>query len=166
MINKKMRILLVILCLVFSFGATGVWIFMNSIDKQTEENTTEFATTISKVEIIDTVENGYIEIYTNEYNYTLHISSNVSKNIDMNAVSDLQKNQTIFFRVENKMLDFLEEIDFCNIVSLRTSEHEIFSVSNYNEYIQNASFPARAMSLVVAGAFLLSAICFIFKKRI
>jgi hypothetical protein len=131
----------------------GVLFTMRTVDKKTETNTTELMGTIAKVENIDTGESLYIEIYTTEYKCALYISSRVSKAIDKDDINDLKKGQTIFFRVENNNLEDFDTRNFSNIVSLKTTEKEILSLSSYNEYAQNAAFPARITCIVIAFIF-------------
>ena len=154
--KRKLIVFSLILFLIFFFGIIGLLISMNSIDKQTEKNTTEFMATVTNVETTDTGKNIYVEIYTEEYGDILHISTSVSKKIDMDDINNLQKGQTIIFRIENNMLDQFEKIGFGNIVSLKTSEKEIFSLISYNKYIHDSAFPARIAGIVLISIFLLT----------
>lgn len=79
----------------------GLIISINKIDKQTENTTTSYIATVIDVDITDTGNGVFAEIYTNEYNTTLYISTNICKNIRMDDVKNLEKGKTIFFRIEN-----------------------------------------------------------------
>lgn len=139
-------------------GAIGIFITMMSIDKQTDENTTEFTAKFTKSEITDTGKSVYIEIYTEDFASTLYIPVTISKNINIDDVKMLHKSQTIYFRIENKLIKQLKEIEFCKIVSLKTEEKEIYSLSDYNRYIHDSSLAARVACVIVAIIFLLLSI--------
>ncbi len=83
----------------------------------------------------------------------------------MSNLINLQKGQTIFFRIENNMIEQFGEVYFCNIVSLRTTETEIISLTDYNTYIHAAAFPARVTGIVFAGVFLAVFLYCIFKIK-
>lgn len=154
-----------IFCLEFFLGLIGVLITMNSIDKKTEKNTTEFVATITKVDVANTGKDMYVEIGTKEYESLLHISTSISERIDMDNINSLQKGQTIFFRIEDNMVEQFGKVYFCNIVSLRTTETEIISLGSYNTYIHEAAFPARIAGGILAGIFLSVFIYCIFKIK-
>ena len=158
---KKSIVYPLVLFSIFFFGTSGVLISMNSIDKQTEKNTTEFMATVTNVETTYTGEKIHIEIYTEEYDDTLHISTNVSKKIDMDDINNLKKGQKILFRIQSNMLEQFKNTGFGNIVSLKTSEKEIFSLISYNKYIHDSALPARIAGIVLASMFLLASIYFI-----
>ena len=154
-----------IFCLEFFLGLIGVLITMNSIDKKTEKNTTEFVATITKVDVTNTGKDVYIEIGTKEYESLLYISTSISERIDMDKINNLQKGQTIFFRIEDNMIEQFGKVYFCNIVSLKTSETEIISLNSYNTYFHDAAFPARVAGIIFAGVFLAVFVYCIFKIK-
>lgn len=147
--KRKILMLVSILCLIFSIGTYANVIFGDSADEQTEKTTTELTATIEEVETLDTEE---IWIYTNEYDTKFVISSGLSELIDLD---DLQIDQTIYFRIENIWLYELYESIFLQIVSLETSEKEIFSLMDYNECIHKSVISANVAGGVAGTLFLL-----------
>lgn len=163
--KKKKLIVIMILCQIFFLGMIGNLIVMHFIDKKTEENTTEFEATISEVDIKNEGEDISIKIDTEEYGSLLYISPSISEKIDMNSINNLPKGQTIFFRIEDHMIEQFGEVYFCNIVSLRTTETEIISLTSYNTYIHDAAFPTRVAVGVLAGVFLSAFIYCIYRLK-
>ena len=165
--KKKLIMVLLILCMISFFGTIGLLISMNSIDKQTEQSTTEFMATVTHVETTYTEKNTYIEVYTEEYGTMLYISTTISRKINIDDITNLQNGQKILFRVENNKLDEFEKAEFVNVVSLKTTEKEIFSLSSYNEYIHESVIPARITGIVLITVFaLVSAYCVLLLKGI
>lgn len=153
--NKKTIIFFTFVCWFVLFVFIGLYIFLNSIDKQTTKNTTEYIATVEKVLVTNTRQNVYIEIYTQEYNTSLYISTNISKKINIKNFSFLKKGERIFFRVSNDISEDFNELEFCNIISLKTSDKEFFSLENYNEYMRLSAFPARIVCIVISTIMLI-----------
>ncbi len=165
--NKlNIKIVILVISILFFIGMIGLMIFMSQIDKQTEDTTTYYAATVTEI-WINRIENSiYAEIHTKEYDSALQISTNITKNINMNDVKDLKNGQKIFFRIENIKSDQMNKVDFINIVSLKTETKDIFSLEDYNRYISNSAYPARIASVAVVLLFLfISLFCFFSIKR-
>lgn len=161
---KRIRPLL-LLSIVLFLGIMSVLIFMAPIDQLTEGNTIELEASITSVEITDTGKNIYVKIYTEEYSDPLYISTAVSKNIDINSVNELQTGQTIIFRIESNMLEQLQGTAFGNIVSLKISDQEVFSLTQYNRYMRAAALPARVTGVVFALILLLIIVCCVLQLK-
>ena len=66
------------------------------------ENTTELLTaTVQKVDIVDTGNGIVIKIHVIEYSPFLFISTNISKNIEIQDIREFKEGEKIFFRVNN-----------------------------------------------------------------
>ena len=154
--NKtKYKILIIISVLLF-VGSLGCAIFMFDVDKQTENTTTSYTATVKNVEI--NTETTSAMIYTNEYATCLHITSNIGKNIDLEDLRNLENGQTIYFQIENSYTQLLDEVAFLAATSLRSDEKTIFSLEDYNNYMQHQAFPARIVCGIVATVSLLATI--------
>ena len=163
---KKSAIVVMIVSLLLFAATTGILISMSKIDKQTEDTTTFYTATVIGVDITNTGKNISAEIHTNEYNTSLLISVNISKNISMDDVRDLKKGQTIFFGIEKKKARQMNEVEFVNITALKTDTKEILSLEEYNTCIHDSAYPARIAGIVLASAFLfLSLFCYLKIKR-
>lgn len=164
--KSKVKIVIMIVSM-FLFAATvGLIISMSKIDKQTENTTTFYTATVSDIDITDTGEKIFAEIHTKEYNTSLQISTNISKNIKMDDIRDLKNGQTIFFRIENIKVEQVNKAEFINITSLRTDTKDIFSLEEYNKYIHDSAYPTRIASIVMALLFLfISLFCYLSIKR-
>lgn len=139
----------------FCFVVTlGLIISISKIDKQTNETTTIYKATINDVFITDTGNNLFVEICTKEYDTSLKISTNISKNIKIDDITDLKEGQTIFFQIENIKVKQMNKVEFINITSLKTDTKEIFSLEEYNMYINNSAYPTRIVGIVMALLFL------------
>jgi hypothetical protein len=75
-----------------------------------------------------------------------------NKYIEKNDVASLQNGQTILFRVKNKVYEQMQEEDviFLSIVSLDTTTKSIYSLEEQNQYVQEATFPTKAIVIVVS----------------
>src|SRR5690554_339069 len=102
--QKKLKIFVLLMSLMFFFGVVGNIIIMNTVEKPSEKNTTEFKATVNNIEMreLGTGENYIINTY--EYDDKISIF-NIKKIVDMNDINKLQTGQAIFFRVENAWLD-------------------------------------------------------------
>lgn len=148
--KKKRTMILIIFFWICTIGIAGTFVLLNTADKHTGKNTSEYMATVEKIDITDTGKNKYIEIFTKEYDIPLYVSTNVGNKIDVSTVEALTHDDTIFFRVENDLYGQLNEIDFLNIVSLKTSDYNIFSLDDYNMFMYESTGPARNVSAVLA----------------
>lgn len=156
--KKKYAIIILIISAVFLFGTVGILVSMTQIDKKTENNTTYYSATVSKVQVTDTGRGSYIEIQIEEYKSNLQISTNVSKNMNIDDIRDLQSGQKIFFRIENVKNNQMYQVEFVNIVSLKTEDKDIFTLDDYNNYIRKSAYPARTAGLIIALLLLLAVV--------
>lgn len=149
------------------FVATvGLIISMSKIDKQTDATTTLYTATVTGVDITDMGDKASAEIHTREYRTSLYISTNIAKSIKMEDIRSLKDGQTISFRIENIKVRQMNEVEFVNIVSLRTDTKEILSLDDYNKFIYNSAYPARVASVVMALLFLTASLfCWLKIKR-
>lgn len=137
MIKKSVLYICSILTFMFLFGIVGLLLILSSTDRQTQENTTECVASIKDVEISVTERDLFLNMLCNEYSCYLNISTVVSDNIDINNIYALQTGDTIYFRVNNHSLDKLETTATVNVVSLRTDKQQLFSLSNYNDFMHS-----------------------------
>lgn len=100
----------------------------------------------------------YLEIKIKEFNTMLYISPNICAEIEPDNLNLLEKDQEIFFRIENIWKEEFEEISFVKIVSLRTLEKDVFSLEDYNQWISSDANIAKIAGIVVAVIFTLIAI--------
>ena len=163
--------------LVFSliiFFGTLVNVIIMNIDPS-KSNTTEFTATVKSVKIVGEGARDYCVIYSKEYGNKI-ITDNVREISDISDFTGLKEGQLVFFRVENIWLDQsgkIKEMDFIPIVSIRTAEKEIVSLSDYNEYRDNMRLPPTLAAIVVALIFLFISIrcisrlkeAFLFRKK-
>lgn len=157
--KKKITIFILIVSLLFFFGTIGNIIIINTINKLSEKNTTEFTATITKVVTKGTGNDEYGIIYTQEYDDKLNVY-NINEITNKKDFTELQSGQTVYFRIENVWLEKFNEINFIHIVSLRTSEKEIFSLSNYNNLMINQRTSATIAGIIVCILlFLISVYC-------
>lgn len=150
----KLTMIVLIVSSVLLFGLICIFISMNTIANLTEQTTVELVGTLTKVKVVDTGNNIYIEIHTEEYDDKLYISTNIAKQININEFNNLQEGQLVFFRVKDSASQ-LEENELINVLALKTSDVVFFSINDYNEYIRQATFPARIMCLLLMVIFLL-----------
>lgn len=164
--KSKIKIVIMSVSLLFFVATIGLIISMSKIDKQTENTTTFYTATVIGVDVTNTGENIFAEIHTKEYNTSLHISANISKNIRMDDVRNLRNGQTIFFGIENIKVRQMNKVEFVNITSLKTETKDILSLEEYNKCIHNSVYPARIASIVMALLFLsISLFCYLKIKR-
>ena len=164
--KSKSKIAIMIVSLLLFVAMIGLIISMSKIDKQTEDTTKLYTATVIGVDFANTGENMFAEIKTKEYNTSLYISTNISKNIRMDDVRNLRSGQTIFFRIENIKVQQMNKIEFINIISLKTDTKDILSLEEYNKCIYNSAYPARIASIVMASLFLsISLFCYLKIER-
>lgn len=155
--SKTLTVVMVI-CSVLSIGMIGLAITVDHVFVQTEDTTALYTATVRNVDITDTGKQIFADIYVEEYNAYLGISSNITPNIDMSAVKALDAGETIFFRIEKDETEMWDEVIFLNIVSLQTEEKEIFTLEEYNTCMKNAVKPAKIVGFVVAVLLLFVAV--------
>lgn len=148
--NKSSKICATILIIIFVLAPVGILISIRDVDQQTEETTTLYSGTISYVDIRQTGERMFVEIYTKEHHTSLLIHSNVSENINMSEVCDLKSGQTIYFRIENIKVKQFGNVDFIDIISLNTDAKSYFSLDEYNKFIHNSVNSARIACVIIS----------------
>lgn len=161
--NKTKTIM--IASLILFLVSIGLIISMNEIDKQTTDTTTFYTATVSNVDITDTGKNISAVIKTQEYDTDLHISVNICKNINMDDVRALKNGQAIYFTVEKIRAAQMNEVIFLPITSLETNTEEIFSLDDYNNYIQASAYAPRNAAIIFASGCLLVAVYSFIKIR-
>lgn len=152
--RRKKIIIIMSLALVFCMGMIcNVIVIIKSNEGLSEINTTEHRATIKNYEINGTDNEKIGTLYTDEYNGRLLIS-HLEEVVDMNAFSNLQAGQTIYFRIqsvwEDKLLNNFGENDFIYIVSLRTNETDIMPLSNYNKIVNSERNAGITAGIVVS----------------
>ena len=161
---KKINIILLIFCFLFFFGMIGIFFNNILIAKKNTENTTEYTATVKNVYFSTNKTKTTIEIYINEYSTILYISENLCTNSTVLALKTINAGDTIYFRIDNNITQIFDNhISFCNIISLKTIENNIISLSDYNSLMQKSTLPAKIASLSLAFCFF---VCIIkqFKK--
>lgn len=157
--DRRVLTVIIIALLLFCVIIIGVLLSMFGIDKQTKDTTALYFATIKDIHIGGTMENTYVEIFTNEYGSALRVSTNIAGKIDIDSVKELNKGQTIFFRIENIKVEQLNQVEFLDIVSLSTNTEEIYNLDQYNEYMHNAAYPARMTGVVMVIVLIVAALC-------
>lgn len=145
----KRKIVVSTISIFFFMVMLGLMISLNTIDKYTEDTTTLYTATIDIVEITDTGRNIYCKIHVSEYDTSLQISTNISKNIEIDKLKGLEKGQIIFFRIDTDKTEQMNNVAFVDIVSLRTDDIELFSLDEYNSYIYDEAKPARILGFML-----------------
>ena len=164
--SQKLKYIIMIASFMLFIGMISLLVFMGDIDRQTDETSTTYTATVTGVEITNTGKDDIVEIFTKEYDNTLHISTNISDNINLNDIKDLEHGQIIWFRIENTMAQNLNKAAFVDIISLKTDEKIIFSLDEYNQYMRISAYPARIAGIVFSLLFLsISVFCFYKIKR-
>ncbi len=140
----KNRVVILIVVALFYIGSFGLIYLIFTADKQNEDNTTAYRATVSDVEIISDQSS---LIYIKEYENALLIPDTIMKQIDVYELEELKNGQSIHFRIANYAVDYVNEVEFLDIVSLSTDEKDIFTLEEYNSYISVAALPAKVLSL-------------------
>lgn len=160
--RKRIRIVCGFVFLVIFF-LSCFWLFVfDKTISPTKDDTVEYTATVSKIEINDTGKDLYIEIYTKEYDNYFLIPTGVSKHIDAEDINRIESGEEITFRVEKNMVKIMEESEFVDIVSLKTNEKNIYTLSEYNQYYSKGFLPGKIIICIIACAFLcVSGYCFV-----
>ena len=137
-----------VVCVLFMVGSIGLFVIIDSLDNQSKKNTTELSGTVKKVEFINTEKELHYLIYIEERELILNVSTNISKKINGKLINDLQKGDIVFFRVENEYLS-KSDASFINIVSLKTNNNEVYSLSDYNQHISKSVKKVRIVPIVL-----------------
>ena len=162
---KKIMMIVSILLVVLSGGMIGIVIMINTTE-YSEINTTEFTATVRGVEIKGEDTHTHYIIYSEEYGDKLN-TYNIRRIGDISDFDNLKKGQTVFFRMENIWLNQYEDMTFFPIISIRTEEKEIVSLSDYNSEKEALRFAPTIAGVVVALIFLcLSLYCIFLLKGI
>lgn len=154
MSKRKVTIVVMVISVLFFMGSVGLGLAVGSIHKNTEKTTCLYTATVKKVDAIDTGKEIQVDLYTEEYKASLHIQTAISKYINIDEIANLHAGQEILFRIENKNRDFLDEAELVSILALETEEKVLFSLSDYNQHMQEAALPAKVASVIVACVFL------------
>ena len=117
-----------IVCLVM----IGFLVTMYPEDKIQESDTVELEATIRYIELTGQYEKYNINIYTEEFNNSLTILSEVTHNIDVN---ELNAGEKIIFRLPKEAEEYLNKEGLVYLVSIRIQESELLSIVDYNEQI-------------------------------
>lgn len=151
--NKRLK-LRAVLCAIFLFGAVGLLISIRSEDNKTTENTTVYDATVAEIDCLEAEDNYEIVIHTEEYETDLRIPDSICADINIATINDIKNGDTIFFRIENYKVSELNQVGFFNIVSLRTDNQDIFSLSDYNRSIHYSVHSERIAGTVLVIALL------------
>ncbi len=131
--QKKIITVIGIISLLIFGGIIANIFIMNTKQNLSETNTTEFLGTVKNVATTGTGGDEYGVLCTMEYEAKLYIY-HINDFIDTSEFINLQPGQLIYFRIENAWLDTFDEINFVNIVSLRTNEKDLISLNNYIKF--------------------------------
>ncbi len=139
-----MKRTMIVLVLVFSLAmlcVSGITIKgVDNVETLSEENTTEYAATFISITITDSDDDYECRsIYTKEYGDKLAITY-MKGDVNIADIDSLKAGQTIFFRIENVWADQFGEMPSFGILSLRTEEREIFSLSSSAKYQEQQFF--------------------------
>lgn len=156
--KRKNTMILSIFFWICTIGMTGLFVLLNNANKLTTQNTSEFVATVERSVITNIGEDLSIEIFTEEYNIPLYVSTNISNKIDVSRIESMTNSDTIIFRVENHLYEQIEAMDFLNIVSLKMSDNDIFSLDDYNMFMHESTKPARIASAILTCLFLILSI--------
>lgn len=152
--QQKTTIIILILSLIFFFGMIGCIVqVLNTKNTLSKTDISEFTAIIDLVEINGTGDNQYITLYTKEYGEKLKIQ-NTHNLIKVNEILNLAPGETIYFGIENNMLDQFEACKAVSIVSLRTNETVLISLNEYNEQTTFQRIPAILAGVTVCGILL------------
>lgn len=165
--NIKINIVITVISIFFLVATVVLMSLIVKSYKLNEDSTTAFTATVSDVVITDT---GTIDIYTKEHKSYLLITTNISNNIEIDNIASLKNGQQIFFRVENAQAELMdqENVAFVSIASLSTDTDNLFSLTEYNEYMRISSYPPRiigGMVIVVSSTVLLIEFCLLIIRR-
>ena len=168
--KKKHTMILTIFFWICAIGIAGLFVLLNNTDNLTTQNTSEYIATVERSDIKNTGEDLSIEIFTEEYDIPLYVSTNISSKIDVSLIKSMTNSDTIIFRVENHLYEQIGTIDFLNIVSLKTSDNDIFSLDDYNTLMHESTKPARIASVMLTCLFLILSIvsttrCFSYYRK-
>lgn len=152
--QKKIITVIGIISLLIFGGIIANIFIMNTKQNLSETNTTEFLGTVKNVATTGTGSDEYGVLCTMEYEAKLYIY-HINDFIDTSEFINLQPGQLIYFRIENAWLDTFDEINFVNIVSLRTNEKDLISLNNYIKFMDKQQRNAIVISIVTAILFLL-----------
>ena len=161
-INYK---LFLVISIIFFVGFLVIFLAVISDYKQSNETTTLYTATVSRVDIADTGTQLFVNIYTNEFDNYFSISSNITKNISIDSIEEIKNGQKIYFRIKNTIVKDIDKVIFLPINSLSTETKNIFSLEDYNKYLQKESYPARIVCIIMAIIFLGIAILSYIKIR-
>lgn len=159
--HKKLTIFLLVLFVILFFGMLGNIVAVGNTTREfSEATTTEFAATVVSVR----VHGEHVVIYSEEFGGRLstHQIRNLS---DISDFTDLKNGQTVFFRIENIWLEQLEEMLFFPIISIRTEEAEIVSLSSFTEQWADSRTTLRNTAIVFSLIFLSLAVFFAIRLK-
>lgn len=103
--------------------------------KKDFENTAELTVTVAGVQIAELKNGIYLGIQPWNTRAYLVIPGDVSSNVDLEALRTIRDGDRIFVRVDANKKDYLDTAEFIKIYSLATEDKTIFTVDDYNEWI-------------------------------
>lgn len=155
MIYKKNIIIVIIFLTILFVGMVGVLVYTSLAGKLTEGNTTAYTATVRKVQVAGAGQPPHAEIITEEYTNSLYVTESVAENIDLNILKKINPRQKVFFRIKTSKCSLLNKVEFIDIVALKTNDADIFSLAQYNQFFNQAAFPAKIAGAAVAVLFLI-----------
>lgn len=158
--KQQVRLLALVVAVILFLGMIGVLFMARNSYKQTESNTVEYTATVTDLRVIDFGKEKSISIYTEEYDYYFHIGTIVGSKIDEGLLSLIQTGDKITCRIEDSSNENLDGAIFVPIVALETEDGVVFSLSDYNALMKEASKPAKVVGVIVSLVFLSGAIYF------
>ena len=150
----KRKMFAMIICVVLCISFVSLLFSINRYGKQSEDNTTFHTAIVEKIEILDTGSDVYADIYTKEFEYSLHLSPTICENIQLDDIRELNKGDEISFGMSNLYLENTTDgSQFIPINSLKTDSKDILSLEDYNEYTSSSSLIPKFLSLALAVVF-------------
>ena len=154
--KQKRRLIVCGLLLYLCVGMIGIFITSYGADKQTEETTTEYISTISDIIVTGSEENPVFQIYTQEYDHWWSVPESIIQY--MGVPDHLKIGDRIIVKVENTDKEVMDEAAFIRILSLRRDKEVIFSLDDYNKYtgigMDDARLGMLTCAIISFGAFL------------
>lgn len=135
--KKHIKKFVIVFALLNLVGMGGIILLVIDSCNLTESNTVEYCATVKDVFVKELDNKTTITITTEEHGNSWRILNQISKHLG-NSVEKINTGQKITVRISDDKTEIINSGFFIDIVSLKVENEDIFTLEEYNSYMQQA----------------------------
>lgn len=159
--KRKVVVVFLIICL---FGSIGILFTIEELCNMKEDDVLLFSVTVRDIQYSGHEKERNVTIYTEEFNNRFMVFSIVPKELIEKVFQSIHIGDSIKIQITGDDAEILNSDAFIDIVSLEKDDIVIYSLMDYNLYMQKAFVKPRIACIVWIIFLVITSTIFIFRK--